>query len=169
MPEHEQIDARLNAQITADRVRLVDRDGDQLGVMSLDDALAAASDHQLELVEVEAAVSPPVCRLMSKDEIARRYQPGSEASAQTHATVLREIRLEQPDALDAELLEDARAYLLDGDELKITLRDIGRAAASQEAASAVLREIAERLDDIAIVEVPAERAGRDMVLFLAPR
>lgn len=168
MAEYPDTNVRVDDEITAEEVRVIDRGGDQLGIMRLEDAREIASEREWALVEVESGAEPPVCRFMSRDEIARRFGADDGASEPRRPTVLREIRLASPSDFDEAIVAEARGHMEHGDELKVTLREIGRGPEA-ESAKAVFAEIAQALEDIAIVEVPLERAGRDLVAFFAPR
>lgn len=160
-------DLRVNDAIDASEVRLVDREGEQLGVLSIEDARAHAADRDLELVEVEAEARPPVCRLMTTEEIARRF--ASPDTSKDRPAVLREIRLETADALADVHLQRARSHLERADQLKLTIVQVGRGDDARRSAREALDRVADELGDVAIIEVEPHRAGRGMAMFLEPR
>ena len=149
-----------------DTLRLIDRDGDQLGVMSRRAAVEIAEDRQLGLVDVDLDARPPVCRLMTSEERARRLE---EDDAEAQPTVLREVRVEEASALSDDHLDRCRGYLAGGDKVKVTLRAVGRSEDTRSAADRAFERLVDRLSGAARVERGPERAGRGMVVFLAPR
>lgn len=158
---------RVNAEIDEAEVRLVDRDGEQLGVLGFEAARELAASRQLELVEVEADARPPVCRLMSDEEIDRRYTSSGDDTPQS-PMVLREVRLDAGAGLTEAAVTTTRAHLDNGDAVKFTIRGVGRGDGATNSARAVCDALAESVDAIGDVDSPPSRAGRDMSMFLCP-
>lgn len=162
---------RTNGDIIAPEVRVIDNDGKMLGVMAPADALRVAEDQGLDLIEIAPSAKPPTCRIMDygkwkfeaqkKDKIAKKKQT---------VIVLKEIQIRpRTDEHDLNVkLRHARKFLLGGDKVKVNLRFYGREMAHQELGVKMLLEVAKRLDDIANVESPPKKEGRQVFVLLAP-
>ncbi|GGP23298.1 translation initiation factor IF-3 [Silvimonas iriomotensis] len=163
---------RINGEITAREVRLQDAQGEQLGVISLYDALAKAEEAELDLVEIAPNATPPVCRIMDYGKY--KY----EKSKKDHAAKLKqkqiqvkEIKLRPgTDENDYQVkLKSLVRFLNDGDKAKITLRFRGREMAHQEIGMAQLKRLETDLVELAVVEQFPRLEGRQMVMMLAPK
>jgi translation initiation factor IF-3 len=153
-------------------VRLIDDEGQQLGVVPLRDAINAARERGLDLVEVAPAANPPVCKIldygkyqylqMKKQREARRSQKNTE---------IKEIRI-RPKTDDYHIgfkLRNARRFLAEGNKVKVRIQFRGREITHPEIGLEQLKEVAEALDDIAQVEQQPNMDGRTMLMVLAPR
>ena len=162
---------RVNHQIRAAQVRLIDADGGHAGIVSLSEALAIAREHELDLVEVSPAADPPVARVMDYGKFL--YQQGKrdrEARKAQKQIEVKEIRL-RPKTTDHHKgfkTRDARRWLEEGMKVKVRIRFRGREITYPEIAREQLVEIAEELSDIAIVEQTPNLEGRTMLMILAP-
>ncbi|WP_184102387.1 translation initiation factor IF-3 [Silvimonas terrae] len=163
---------RINGEITAREVRLQDAQGEQLGVISLYDALAKAEEAELDLVEIAPNATPPVCRIMDYGKY--KY----EKSKKDHAAKLKqkqiqvkEIKLRPgTDENDYQVkLKSLVRFLNEGDKAKITLRFRGREMAHQEIGMAQLKRLEADLVELAVVEQFPRLEGRQMVMMLAPK
>ncbi|WP_188690475.1 translation initiation factor IF-3 [Silvimonas amylolytica] len=163
---------RINGEITAREVRLQDAQGEQLGVISLYDALAKAEEAELDLVEIAPNATPPVCRIMDYGKY--KY----EKSKKDHAAKLKqkqiqvkEIKLRPgTDENDYQVkLKSLVRFLGEGDKAKITLRFRGREMAHQEIGMAQLKRLEADLVELAVVEQFPRLEGRQMVMMLAPK
>ncbi|MFO7897862.1 MAG: translation initiation factor IF-3 [Planctomycetota bacterium] len=164
---------RVNDRIKAKRVRLIDAEGEQIGVVSIEEARKAAEDGGLDLVEVHAAADPPVCKLMDYGKYKyKQKRKAHQARARSHVTHVKEIRL-HPKTSDHDLsyrLDHAREFLDRGDKVLFSVMFKGRELAHMEAGDQILNRVAERLADTAKVETPPKRDGRRrMSILLAPR
>lgn len=152
-------------------MRLIDENGENVGVVPIEKALQAAQDAELDLVEVAATANPPVCKIMDlgkylfeqakKERQARRSQTKIE---------IKEIRL-RPKTNEHHRnfkVRDARRWLENGIKVKVTIRFRGREVTYPEIALEDLREIAEELKDVSKVETAPSMEGRSMTLVLAP-
>lgn len=152
-------------------MRLIDENGENVGVVPIEKALQAAQDAELDLVEVAATANPPVCKIMDlgkylfeqvkKERQARRSQTKIE---------IKEIRL-RPKTNEHHRnfkVKDARRWLENGIKVKVTIRFRGREVTYPEIALEDLREIAEELKDVSKVETAPSMEGRSMTLVLAP-
>jgi len=162
---------RVNREIRASEVRLVGEKGEQLGIMTLDQAREMARSRGLDLVEVAPTAAPPVCRLLDygkyKYEQAKKER---EAKKGQKAVLLREVRL-RPKIGDHDFEAKARLAkkLLDGgDKVKVTILFRGREVTHPEIAWRLLQRMAESLKDTATVEGQPLMEGRRMHVIMSP-
>lgn len=162
---------RINRQITAKEVRVIDADGEQLGIMPLSEALERAQEAGLDLVEVAPQAKPPVCRLIDFGKFmytkSKRERQARKAQVKTE---VKEIQL-RPKTGEHDInfkLRDARKWLLRGAKVKVRVRFRGRERYIPEVGREKLQEVAERLSDVAIVERKPAFEGRTMIMILAP-
>jgi len=159
----------VNDQIRARQVRVIDADGSQLGVMTPDDALRVARQRELDLVEVAAAASPPVCRIMDYGKF--RYaqkKKAQESRKKSAATVLKEVKVgSQTSTHDVDFkVGHIRGFLSDGHRVKVSVFFRGRSITHPELGKAMLHRIAEKVADVAMVEQQARMEGRSMSMML---
>ena len=152
-------------------MRLIDEDGTQVGVVSVREALAIAEERGLDLVEVAPNAVPPVCRVMDYGKF--RYEQSKkerEARKNQRQVEIKQIRLEpKTDDHDLETkAKQARRFILEGDKVKFNLRFKGREIFHQNIGVAILEQMAESLQDVAIVEQRPLMEGRVLSLTLAP-
>lgn len=162
---------RINEQIRAPQVRLIDADGTHRGVVSLTEALAAARERELDLVEVSPTAEPPVVRIMDYGKFlyqeAKRERESRKAQKQI---IVKEIRL-RPKTTDHHRsfkVRDARRWLEEGMKVRVRVRFRGRESTYPEIAVEQLKEVAQELADVAVVEQEPDREGNTMVMVLAP-
>lgn len=150
---------------------MIDAAGENVGVVPIKKALDLAREADLDLVEVSPSASPPVCRIMDFGKfIYERTKKEKEAKKAQTKVELKEIRL-RPKTNEAHRgfkVEDARAWLLKGNKVRVTIRFRGREMDYPEIALEDLREIAEALSDVSIVEQAPQMEGRTMLVTLAP-
>jgi len=162
---------RLNQQIRAPQVRLIDADGTHRGVMSLSEALAIAHERGLDLVEVSPAADPPVTRVMDYGKFLYQEAKRERESRKAQKTIeVKEIRM-RPKTTDHHRsfkIRDARRWLEEGMKVKVRIRFRGREITYPEIAIEQLREIAQELSDVAVVEQEPDREGHTMLMVLAP-
>lgn len=162
---------RLNEEITAREVRVVDADGEQRGVLPLAEALALAYDSELDLVEVSPSAQPPVCRVMNYGKYKFEQQKKQhEARKKQKQVQVKEIKFRPgTDEGDYQVkLRNLIRFLGDGDKAKVTLRFRGREMAHQELGMNLLRRVEEDLKEYGIVEQKPKFEGRQMVMILGP-
>jgi translation initiation factor IF-3 len=157
--------------IRVPEVRLIGPKGENIGVVTIQEALRISRDAELDLVEVAAAAAPPVCRVMDFGKfLYERAKKEREArKAQTKIEV-KEIQL-RPKTNEHHRsfkTRDARRWLGDGMKVKVTVRFRGREVSYPELALEDLREIAEELSDLSIIEAPPKLEGRVMSMVLSP-
>lgn len=162
---------RINDQIRGHRVRVIDVDGTQLGILTPEEALEAAAARNLDLVEVSPNAQPPVCRIMDygkfKYEQSKRER---EARRNQKVVALKELRMRPKiDDHDFEVkIRNARKFLENGDKVKISVRFRGREIVHQDLAKAKLLHLAEALSDLGSMERVPFMEGRQMIMILAP-
>ena len=165
------INYRVNEAIRVPEVRLIGPNGENIGVVSIHEAQRLAQEAELDLVEVAPAAEPPVCRVMDFGKfIYERTKKEREArKAQTKIEV-KEIRLRpKTNEHHRDLkVRDARRWLEAGMKVKVRIRFRGREITYPEIALNDLKEIAEDLSDLAIIEQAPALEGRTMLMVLAP-
>lgn len=164
-------DMNVNEKIRAREVRLIDSNGDQLGVKSRNEALDIAAKRNLDLVLVAPNAKPPVCRIMDFGKY-RFEQQKKEKEARKKQKVInvKEVRF-TPGIGDHDFntkLKNARKFLEKGDKVKASVRFRGRAITHKELGQEVLNRLAEEVKDISTVESKAKMEGRNMFIMLAP-
>ena len=155
----------------APEVRLNGPNNEPLGVVPLQEALRMAGDLDVDLVEVVATASPPVCRLMDYGKFKYQEQKkAAEAKAKQTVIEIKEVKF-RPGTDDGDYniqLRNIRRFLADGDKCKITLRFRGREITHQELGLALLDRIRADLADSVVVEQFPKLEGRQMIMMLAP-
>ncbi|SDQ44461.1 bacterial translation initiation factor 3 (bIF-3) [Virgibacillus subterraneus] len=161
----------VNEKIRAREVRLIDSNGDQLGVKSRNEALDIAQTRNLDLVLVAPNAKPPVCRIMDFGKY-RFEQQKKEKEARKKQKVInvKEVRF-TPGIGEHDFntkLKNARKFLDKGDKVKASVRFRGRAITHKELGREVLDRFAEEVKDIATIESKPKMEGRSMFMMLAP-
>ncbi len=143
-----------------------------VGVVSLRDALIAAEDAGLDLVEVSPNADPPVCKILDYGKYKYEAQKkANEARKKQKIIEVKEIKLRPNiDEHDYEIkMKAMRRFLEEGDKVKVTMRFRGREMAHQDIGMAVLVKVREALDDLGKVEQMPKLEGKQMIMVLAPR
>ncbi|NIQ97374.1 MAG: translation initiation factor IF-3 [Desulfuromonadales bacterium] len=164
-------ETNINRAIRAREVRVIDDAGEQLGIMSLPQALDAAADQGLDLVEVSPNAKPPVCRIMDYGKF--KYQQAKKAAEAKKKAVrveLKEVKMRpKTDEHDFQTkVKHARRFLEAGNKVKVTIMFRGREQAHPERGLMQIEKIVEALSDIAQVEARPSKQGRFMTMVLAP-
>ena len=163
---------QINEDIRDKEVRLVAEDGEQLGVMSTQQAMDIAYEKDLDLVKISPGAKPPVCKLMDygkyKFEQSKREK---EAKRNQHVVEIKEIRMSPViDTNDFKVkLRNGHKFLKEGNRLKVTIRFRGRQMAHTEIGRGILVRFAEACDEIAVLEKNPKLEGRNMSMFLSPK
>lgn len=171
-PEEEKV--RVNQMIRARQVRVIDDDGNQLGIMSPVDAIREAEDRGLDLVEVAGKAIPPVCRIMDYGKF--RYQQSKrakESKKHQHTVTVKEIKYRPKiDVHDFDTKTNhVRGFLSDGDKVKITIMFRGREMAHPEFGREILGRVVEATKDLCQADCDVSTArleGRNMCIVLSP-
>lgn len=161
----------MNESIRVPQVRLIGPKGENIGVVSIDEAQRIARDADLDLVEVAPTAEPPVCRVMDFGKfIYERAKKEREAKKAQTKIEVKEIRLRpKTNEHHRDLkVRDARRWLQDGMKVKVRIRFRGREISYPEIALNDLKEVAEDLSDIAVIEQAPALEGRTMLMVLAP-
>ena len=171
-PEREQSGPRINDAIRVREVRLIDENGDNVGVVARQDAMDRAVNAGLDLVEISPDAEPPVCKIMDYGKFKFEQQKkAAEARKKQKIVEIKEIKM-RPAIDDHDYDVKMRAikrFFVEGDKVKVTLRFRGREMAHQELGMAVLQRVKAELESIAKVESEPRLEGRQMVMVLAPR
>jgi translation initiation factor IF-3 len=157
--------------IRVPEVRLIGPKGENVGVVSANEALRMAREAELDLVEVAAAATPPVCRIMDFGKfLYERTKKEREAKKAQTKIEIKEIQLRPKTNVHHRSFKtrDARRWLLEGMKVKVTVRFRGREIDYPGLAMEDLREVAEELSDISIIEAPPKLEGRVMSMVLTP-
>lgn len=165
-------DLLINGQIRAKEVRVIGEDGEQLGIMSIQDAQKKADEAEVDLVLIAPTAAPPVCRIVDYGKFCYEQKKREKEAKKKQKTVeLKEIRL-SPNIDTNDLntkIGAAKKFLAKGDKVKITLRFRGREMAHMAQSKHILDDFAEALADVSVVEKPAKVEGRSMTLVLAEK
>ena len=155
--------------IRCERVRVIDSEGKQLGVLSVDEAIRAAFEQGLDLVEVSPNADPPVCRIMDYGKF--KYQQTKKLHKKSvHSTVhLKEIKLRPYTGKhDLEVkLRHILDFLEKGYKVKISVVFRGREIVHQEHGYAILREITEAVKETGVIEQEARMEGRNILMMIS--
>lgn len=161
-----------NKEIRAKEVRVIDPDGNQLGVIPTQEALRAATEFGLDLVEVSPNANPPVCKIMDygkyKYELTKKQQ---EAKKKQSTFQLKEIKI-RPKTGDHDLqvkIGHIRKFLGKKDKVRVTVVFRGREITLSDRGRELLSQVAETVSDISAVEQFPKFEGRTMVMVLAPK
>jgi translation initiation factor IF-3 len=162
---------RINERIRVPEVRLIDEEGNQVGIVPTDQALQQAADKDLDLVEVAADARPPVARLL--DYSKYRYEQEQKAkAARKHQQQInvREIKLRPKIAVhDYETKKGhVERFLRQQDKVKVTIMFRGREQAHPERGRNLLRRLYEDIESLAVIEQEPLQEGRNMSMLLAP-
>lgn len=161
----------INERIRAKEVRLIDSNGDQLGVKSHKEAMQIAQTRNLDLVLVAPNAKPPVARIMDYGKYRFEMQKKDrEARKKQKVINVKEVRL-TPGIGDHDFetkLKNARKFLEKGDKVKVAVRFRGRAITHKDLGREVLDRFAEETKDVAIVEQRPKMEGRNMFMMLGP-
>jgi translation initiation factor IF-3 len=162
----------VNRQIRISPVRVIADNGDQLGVLTIDEALAAAHERGLDLVEVAPLARPPVVKIMDYGKFKfEQAKAARAAKKKQHVIHLKEVKY-RPGIDDHDFdfkTRHAREFLADGNKVKVTMMYRGRQMAHIELGRDVLDRVAQELKDIGKIEQEPKLEGRNMSMVLAPK
>ncbi|MBR4085552.1 MAG: translation initiation factor IF-3 [Lachnospiraceae bacterium] len=165
-------DLLINEQIRDKEVRVIGEDGEQLGVMSIKEAIDLAEEAGVDLIKIAPTAKPPVCKIADygkyKYEQMRREK---EAKKKQKVIEIKEIRLSPNiDTNDLNTKANAaRKFLTKGDKVKVSLRFRGREMAHMNSSKHILDDFAELLADVAVIDKAPKVEGRSMTMFLTEK
>lgn len=163
---------QLNEEITDKEIRLIGENGEQLGIVSGEEALRTAEEQGLDLVKISPQATPPVCKLMNygkyKFEQSKREK---EARKNQHVVEIKEIRMSPGiDVGDFNTkLKNAQKFLSDGNRVKVSVRFRGREMAHTDIGKDLLVRFAEQCAEVATLDKEPKLEGRSMSIFLSPK
>lgn len=162
---------KVNREIRAPKVRVISSTGEQIGIITLQEALARAEEEGFDLVEIVPGASPPVCKIINYGKF--RYDQTKrekESKKSQHQIKIKEIKLKPNiDAHDLETkMRHAREFLSKGNKVKLTCMFRGREMTHPEIGEKVVRKFCTDLEDIATQESPLKMLGRTLIVVLAP-
>lgn len=164
---------RINEEIRVKEVRLIDQDGEQAGIVSIQQALEMAEQAELDLVEISPNAEPPVCRIMNYGKfLYEKSKTAKEQKKKQKVVQVKEIKF-RPGTDEGDYQVKLRSlirFLEEGDKAKITVRFRGREMAHQDIGFDVLERVKNDLAEISVVEsAPGKLEGRQAVMVLAPK
>jgi len=151
---------------------VIDGDGTQLGVMKTDEALQLAREKKLDLVNVAPSARPPVCRIMDYGKFKyEQSKKDREARKRQKVTTVKEVKLRPNiDQHDFEVkAKRSKKFLENGDKVKVTVMFRGREITHPEIAQRLCKQLADYLEEYAVVEKQAKQEGRNMIMILSPK
>jgi translation initiation factor IF-3 len=163
---------RINDRIRADQVRLIGPDGEQVGILGLNQALEYADRLNLDLVEVAPSANPPVCKVMDYGKYRYEQEQKAKEARKRQTTIsIKEIKLRPKiDDHDFEIKKGhVERFLRKGDKVKLTIMFRGRELVHPHLGERLLRRMAEDLVELGDVESQPNLDGRNMVMMLAPK
>jgi translation initiation factor IF-3 len=161
---------RMNDQIRAEKIRVVDGDGEMRGVMTVREGIALAEEYGLDLVEVSPNADPPVCKVLDHGKYKYELQKkAAEARKKQRVVDLKEIKLRPGiEKHDYEVkIRNARRFLEEGDKVKVTMRFRGREMSHQQIGMEVLKRVKEDLLDIGKIDMEPRFEGRQIMMIIS--
>lgn len=163
---------RRNQEIRVPRVRVIGSDGEMIGVLSRDEALAMAEEEGLDLVEIQPNADPPVCKIMDFGKFRFEAQKrANEAKKKSKQVEIKEVKFRPvTDEGDYQIkLRKMREFLEDGDKIKVNIRFRGREMSHQELGRGMLNRLEADLGEDIVIESRPRMEGRQMVMMIAPK
>lgn len=162
---------RVNREIRAPQVRVIGQTGEQVGVLTIQEALRKAEENGLDLVEIVPGANPPVCKIIDYGKY--RYDQTKrekESKKSSHQVKVKEIKF-KPNINEHDLLtklRHARDFIAKGNKVKVSCMFRGREMAHTEIGQRLVQKVVDELEDIATVEAPMKQFGRFLTVVLAP-
>lgn len=162
----------MNKTIRASEVRVVTDEGEQLGVLSIGDALSRAENLGLDLVEIASTAKPPVCKIMDYGKFKYETKKKAHESKKKQTIIhVKEVKM-RSNTEEHDLnfkLKNAKKFLEAGDKVKVTVVFRGREIARPERGREMLAKVAEELDDYGSIEQQSKQEGRNMIMIFGPK
>ncbi len=163
---------QINEEIHDKEIRVILNDGEVLGIMSAQEALAAAEERNLDLVKIAPQAVPPVCKIMDYGKYRfEQTKREKEAKKNQHVVEVKEIRLSlNIDTHDFETkVNHAKRFLTSGNRVKVSIRFRGREMAHTEHGLVTMKDFADACQEFGNVEKAAKLEGKSMMMFMAPK
>lgn len=162
----------INENIRFPKIRLIDSDGSQLGIMSPSQAMDLAEERELDLVLVSDKADPPVCRIIDYGKYKfEQEKRAREARKRQHNAEVKEVKMRYKiDDHDYNVrVKHAQRFLKAGDKVKATVMFRGREIQHTDLAEELLKQMAKDLEDVAEIQQAPKREGRNMMMLLSPK
>ncbi|MEX0921548.1 MAG: translation initiation factor IF-3 [Rhodovibrionaceae bacterium] len=163
---------RVNDAINVPEVRLIDEAGENVGVVSVREAMRMAEDAGLDLVEISPHAAPPVAKILDYGKFKYEAQKKANEARKKQKTIdVKEIKM-RPNIDDHDYqvkMRSIQRFIDEGDKVKVTMRFRGREMVHQDLGLAVLNRVRDELEEIAKVEAHPKVEGRQMIMVIAPR
>ncbi len=163
---------RRNEEINVPRVRVIDADGGQVGIMLTRDAIAKALEAGLDLVEVSPTAEPPVCKIMDYGKYIYQKDKQQQAARKKQKQIqVKEVKF-RPTTDEGDYqtkVKHLKEFLEEGDKVKITIRYKGREMAHQELGFELIERLKKELEELALIEQMPKLEGRQAVMVMGPR
>ena len=163
---------RRNQQIKSSEIRLIDLDGSQIGIVTIDEAIEIAKNKEMDVVEVSPNTKPPVCRIMDYGKYIFDQKKKSQGSKKKQKVIhVKEIKF-RPLIEDGDYnvkLGKIINFLEQGDKVKVSLRFRGREMRHTELGENLLNRVCSDIKNIGLIEQEAEFEGRQLIMVVAPR
>ena len=163
---------QLNEEITDKEIRLIGENGEQLGIVSGEEALRTAEEQGLDLVKISPQATPPVCKLMNYGKY-KFEQSKREKEARKHQPVVETKGIRMSPGIDVGDVnpkqKNAQKFLSDGNRVKVSVRFRGREMAHTEIGRDLLNKFAELCTEVSTLDKAAKLEGRNMSIFLSPK
>ena len=165
---------RVNRQIRAREVRLIDEKGKQIGIVPLQDALKIANEKGLDLVEIAPQANPPVCKILDYGKFLyelKKKEKEARKKQKEHAIEVKDMMLSlRIDEHDLKVkLKHMREFLMDGDKVRVRIRFRGREHLHPELGDKLANRIIEELSDVGQLEAPIKKEGNFLVFSFLPK
>ncbi|MDM9382982.1 MULTISPECIES: translation initiation factor IF-3 [unclassified Chlorogloeopsis] len=163
---------QINERIRFPKIRVIDTDGAQLGIMSPQEALQLAEEKELDLVLLSDKADPPVCRIMDYGKYKfEQEKKAREARKKQHTADVKEVKMRYKiEAHDYNVrVKQAERFLKDGDKVKATVMFRGREIQHSDMAEELLKRMAADLEEVAEVQQAPKKEGRNMMMLLSPK
>ena len=170
-PKKEEAGVKINRDIRASEVRLIDSEGEQAGIVPIEEALRLAEENGLDLVEVAPNSTPPVCRIMDYGKY--RYQQSKktkDAKKKQTVILVKEVKL-RPKTEEHDIqykTENIKRFLAEGNRVKVTIQFRGREIAHPNMANRVVDRVMEGIEGLGLVDQRPKMEGRRMIFILRP-
>ena len=163
---------RINQRITASEVRVISSTGEQLGILSIREAIIRAEDEGFDLVEVSPDAKPPVCKIIDYGKLKYKEQKSKKEAKKKQKTIeVKEIKIRPGiDKHDYEVKIRALSKFIEGgNKVKVSMRFRGREMEHQHIGRELLTKLTEQVADFAKVEVPPKSEGKQIMMVLVPQ